>query len=136
MPSRDMALFKRKRSDDDDFEPLGETMAPGIGSVKDFDPALFDDPAALRQFILARLYLESQTAPTAGMRIAALKEMANLQLVSEEVKFRVQNKGDTIVNIVSVSNMLNSARDRTRREAEALELPPNTSGAEKPQTPF
>lgn len=136
MPSAVMSIFSRKKSDDDSAFEAEIQAAPTPGVVKDFNPVMFDDPAALRKYVLTQLYLESQTAPTSGARIAALKEMAALQLVPEETKYRVQNKGDTIINLVSVSNMLSSARDRTRKEAAALELPVNEPSAEKPQTPF
>ncbi len=131
-----MSIFKRKSSDDSAFEPEVQAPAPAAGSVRPFDPAMLKDQEALRTYVLTQLYLESQTAPTAGMRIAALKELAGLQLVPEETKYRVQNKGDTVVNILSVSNMLNSARSRTMEEAKALELPPIIPEDKKPQTPF
>lgn len=76
-----------------------------------------------------RLMMESQIAPTSGGRIAALKAMADLELVSEEAKWKANNQKEVTVNIVSVSEMLLAARERTRREALILEPPP----AEIPQ---
>lgn len=125
LPYKAMNIFTRKKDLDIQEPDEAPAVSAAVDGVKDFDPAMFDDPAAMRRFVLSRLYVESQTAPTAGARIAALKEIAALNLVTEETKYRVQNKGETIVNIVSVRSMLESARDRTRIEAATLELPPS-----------
>jgi len=121
-----MGLFSPSRAKDDPFEaPAVVEPAP----IPPFDPALLKSPDKLREYIMGRLYVESQSAPTAAGRISALKELGALALVSEEARYRIEHRQEVTVNLVTVSDMLMAARERTKREALALEAP----AAEIPQ---
>jgi len=112
-----MSIFSR-RNTQDAFAPENVAVEaetpPPIAQVT---PEMMEDDNAMRRYIKERLIVESQMAPTAAARIAALRELNTMTQVSADTRYRVENKGEVTVNIGIVQSLLSAAAERTRRES-------------------
>ena len=118
-----MSIFSR-RNTQDAFAPENVAVEaetpPPIAQVT---PEMMEDDNAMRRYIKERLIVESQMAPTAAARIAALRELNTMTQVSADTRYRVENKGEVTVNIGIVQSLLSAAAERTRRESLQIDLP-------------
>lgn len=114
-----MSIFSRPSSGNSE-QPGDDFATPPALSppAAQFTMPDIDDAAAMRKYVAERFIVESQLADSPSARIAALKALSDIVLVTEDTRFRAATrvKQDVTANIVIVQEALRDAKSRAIAE--------------------
>lgn len=121
-----MSIFRRSTDKVDDSRAFDQREAPPAPPPID-TAAIVDDPEKLRRYVMTSLLLESRHPDASpSSRIAALKALSDMALVSAETQYRIANKDVRVsISIEQIGAAMLAATERVKqqtREIPAIEV--------------
>lgn len=121
-----MSIFRRSSDKVDDSRAFDQRETPPPPPPID-TAAIVDDPEKLRRYVMTSLLLESRhPEASSSARIAALKALSDMALVSAETEYRIANKDVRVsINLEQVGAAMLAAAERVKqqtREISAIEV--------------